>query len=355
MCKIVAFDEIKEITLPTGVISATGIHEIERNILENRLPYLPDDWKWVAKTTGKGEYVGTFCKRLSKYYHQQYKIKLTSSFLGKIGSIVGQHAPSSTKYRIDITDTFNWIDGDYGDEGSCYWGGRSIAREVMQDQGCFAIRFYDEDDNGIGRAWIAPIEGDKEEHYIVFNSYGIDLSQAAQVLAKHLQNTGYKKINLVNNGQTQGYLWINAGGYFIGPPDVYSYEDTVDLCYTEDIMMCQCCERFTYTDGCYEDYCEDCMEDRDICSHCGNIFSLDDITVVNDIDSVCNDCLEDEYTPCHSCNEYVLNDDVMYVDDYPYCQDCGESEEERLEEERLEEERLEKEKLKEKDKQLTEV
>src|SRR6185369_16940651 len=93
---------------------------------------------------------------------------------------------------------------------------RPGAKFMLQDNGALAMRFFDDADNGFGRAWVAPLEnGD----HIVFNGYGFSDNSTlviARVLAQFL-NAGYHAIALTNNGSDHGVLWINgAGGYLIG-------------------------------------------------------------------------------------------------------------------------------------------
>lgn len=108
----------------------------------------PDFWNW--KTTR-----GTFPKRLNKWLHTQGH-KATNDFLGKVGSIAGMSVTDKDTFEYDFDNRINWHSGDFGDYGSCYWGSNSAAKDMLRDNGAFALRFFDEDGHGCARSWVAP-------------------------------------------------------------------------------------------------------------------------------------------------------------------------------------------------------
>jgi hypothetical protein len=348
------------VVLAKGQISSAGQEAIKALLYAPNGPFtwkiqIPDDWQWCAKVGGKGEYVGSFAKRLAKLAHHN-DVKLDSDFLGMIGSLVAQYSASQVEYTYDIVSRFDWADGDYGDSGSCYWGCRSGARLMLAENGARAIRLYD-DDNGRGyaRAWLAPYDNG----YVVFNGYGEETSTFAQIFAT-IQSQPYKRVTLRNNGRESGELWINGGtGYYVGPNEVV-YSSCIDLhwdeehddqnrchhcgdysedcCRIDDAYYCSdcACELFSSCSRCDEWfgpddvvecdgdwYCEDCAGQKGFvkCDDCGTWH--DDCTDI-DGDDVCSDCIVNgNYSRCEDCGDW--HKDMTVVDGYPYCEDCVDS------------------------------
>src|SRR5688572_17952232 len=91
-------------TTPEGVISDTGRELIQRYIQgqaydmtewltlnpDTEVKFirpLPNEWRWVWVVTGKGAFVGTFPKRVSKYYKLTQSLKCPVSFLSELGNL----------------------------------------------------------------------------------------------------------------------------------------------------------------------------------------------------------------------------------------------------------------------------
>jgi hypothetical protein len=207
-------------TAPSGSISDTGIAQIQRLIALQlmsaaewaklnptttyRLPSLPDDWDWIWLLE-TGDYKGTFPKRVRNYYYKVHRLKCPDTFIQEIGNLARAHSSDGLTYTFDFTDQIDWEAGDFADDSSCYWNDRAGAKQMIEDNGGWAVRFF-EDVDGIARAWVAPIHDDM---YIVFNGYGFTTLQIARVLATWL-NVSYKKIRLTNQGGTAYALYNEA-------------------------------------------------------------------------------------------------------------------------------------------------
>ncbi|MEL6526838.1 MAG: hypothetical protein AAFQ07_14135, partial [Chloroflexota bacterium] len=120
------------VNMPQGMISSAGIKAIADFINAQRLTHdawkarnpdekraflapLPDDWDYRWVVTGRGEYVGTFPKRVSNYYWQTFNIRTPQAFVQDIGQIARRHSEDNATYTIDFTDKLDWDAGDYGD------------------------------------------------------------------------------------------------------------------------------------------------------------------------------------------------------------------------------------------------
>jgi hypothetical protein len=344
-----------KISLPQGIVDETGRHII-RGILSTHAPdatCLPATWNWAARVGGFGEYVGTLPKRIAKFYWQKSKMKLSSDLLGKIGSVIGLHTSKAEAYTFDITDSFDWEAGDFGDDGSCYWSCHAGARPAMKKHGCTAIRFYDENGGGMGRAWLC----DTEDGVVLFNSHGLDAPLAARILATY-RGLSYRKVDLENNGKTNGLIWINCDGYLIGPEELVNNHGLIDLCIGEG-QHCYGCGEYidgdfiTLHDGGH--VCSDCEDDYGYCADCDQWFHCDELTHIGDncvcenclcsytfcddceewhsesdcehigVKYICSDCLtQGDYIECKTCDTWVALDDSLDVDEEWYCHSCAE-------------------------------
>ncbi len=311
------------VKVPLNGISAEGKRIAENLLAEWKLPSLPTNWDWQWKVNGKGEYVGTFPKRVAKYLYQKHETKLSADRLGVLGSKVAEHCERNASYTFDFTDSFDWSAGDFGDDGSCFWGGRSDARDMLTDNGARAVRFY-KDGSGYARAWIAEIAGG----VVIFNGYGLESLQIARILAHHW-GAYYKKVSLENNGEETGTLWINGGvGFVVGSQDTFEGVDSVDLRFedTGGYRCDNCSERIDDDYARHADdgvYCESCFDSLYFyCEDCEDSCSNDDYNNINDR-AVCDGCRQSNYTECEDCNNYVADDAVCIgPDNCSRCEDC---------------------------------
>ena len=74
---------------------------------------------------------GKMTKRIAAYLYEQYKTDLDGKLMSGIGSFLAAEAPTG-KFYYDITNTFNWKHGDFGDSGSCFMHGRSNVLRAME-------------------------------------------------------------------------------------------------------------------------------------------------------------------------------------------------------------------------------
>lgn len=354
------------VTIPRDLVdngARTAIQGLIKDAFDLATPAdytTPDFWNW--KTTR-----GTFPKRLNKWLHTQGH-KASNDFLGKVGSIAGMSVTDKDTFEYDFDNRINWHSGDFGDYGSCYWGSNSAAKDMLRDNGAFALRFFDENGHGCARSWVAPL-GDGL--WVLFNGYSqacpsgyggrLDTLQQARILS-HIVGGTYRQIDLENDGDDCGTLYINSGqGYLIGSfSDVENGPDNVDLdwndygttcedcgcrvheddCRSDDngYSYCESCwnDRYAYCDACYEDfarddatridgrvYCPDCRDDLFFsCEHCGDWTRNEDARRTDNGDH-CQGCFDQYYTTCGSCDEAIPNREVQTIGGSDYCEDCA--------------------------------
>jgi hypothetical protein len=337
---------------PQGAISDTGIGLVIQHIAMQRLhnddwkvqnaacPHtylypLPDDWNWQWVVKGRGEYVGTFPKRVSKYYFKTYAIKCPNTFLQELGNLARQHSADSTAYHFEIVDSLQWEAGDFGDNGSCLWGSRDSARAIMEANGGLALCFYNDENKGYARSWLAKLN---DNLYIVFNGYGFKSNPTLTIARVFAQFTGlsYKKIALSNNDATSGTIWINSSiGYIVGSADAIADYSRYDLQWHKkpgmlpDMLTCADCECDVHEDEIYyspndEPYCRDCFYERyDYCARCDEIEYRDSLYYIeHEGHEVCEHCLDSNYTRCDECDEYYRHHEITNLDNHALCQSC---------------------------------
>jgi hypothetical protein len=352
-----------EVTIPAGGISNNGIKEIERILRQQ----VPEDiknnmrgvnmsyWKEVPEAVGdewmvkKGRYAGTFPKRLAKHVKKIYKQKLDPQLLGVIGEIASRNTQEQTKYVMDFTDKFDWRDGEFYDEDSCFWGSNAGAKPMIRDAGGLAVRFYDPENksHGIGRAWMLPWK----KKWCVFNGYGYQLQTItiSRILAT-ITGTAYKRIYMSNRGSHDGMLWINGGkAYIIGEwseiEDIEAVDFTIEVQHGDgDYVYCESCDARIHPEdayhvnweylceNCYHDYyfyCENCNTDVDRNSECTVYFM--NFRGRADTTTICSDCLAHAYE-CDKCGDWWMNNrhhtGPIAIGDMEVCPTCADTLEE---------------------------
>lgn len=338
--------QIIEHKMPGGELEEQGIILIS-NIIDNLQKVYgfyseswPDDWNWDLIVNGKGKYVGSLAKRIAKFVYNEFQTKLNNEQMGEIGSIIGQYSNNESNYYIDFVDEFNWEEGDFGDYGSCYWGCRFHAREILANEGCLAIRFYNKyteeqrekygcpEYEGMGRAWLMP----KDKKFIVFNGYGLETLKITRILANFL-NKSYKRIELKNQECDSGYIYINNGsGYIIGQESKINEYISVDLNIEINIIKCKFCGDFKKKDEIinvegFNDCCQECYT-RNFCK-CGKcekeIYIYDESNRNVSGIMYCNDCFQKEFYECPICGNDRKHDKISYKGTILACNNCQES------------------------------
>lgn len=233
---------------------------------------LPLSWDWHWTTDGRAEYRGKLPARISQYYHKVHSLDLENSLIEQIGAITKRYlGVKGDKYILDFTKEFRWAEGDFGDAGSCFWGGRRAARTIMESEHALAVRFYREDGSGMARAWIHPMITDGAA--ALFNGYGFagdPTLKIASLLAEFL-SVDTRRIGLHCGGHTAGTIYINGEhGYLIGPTDVIATknENRYDLAWRDRTIRCYSCrenvlqEDSVLLDG--DAFCQNCAHSSNV-------------------------------------------------------------------------------------------
>jgi len=329
-------DSMLEFAPNSNIIGATGQTMLQRYMQNEGLPVFPDDWTWVYNDTStEKRYKGKFAKRAGKFVHDETGNKLSEQQRATLGKLARDNAANGNIYRYDVTDGLDWTAGDYGDYGSCFWDSNSSARTAMQENDKFyALRFYDIDNIGDGRAWLYHMDRDA---IILFNAYGsIELLEMASMLCQ-LRGSAYtyNRIRISNHGQEYGTLYLNSGcGYVICKKDHHmANKDAFDFelaCADED--RCSECgiayDEYNsyYVEG-YGELCESCYcENFFSCESCEETYNDSDamhVKTKHGFASLCSECFADDAFECIECGANFMNEDCAWSDgDTSYCSDC---------------------------------
>jgi hypothetical protein len=234
---------------------------------------------------------GKFAKRLAAEFKKRAGKKIENEYLQEISNLFSRQFKSTAlKITFEITTDLQWMSGDFGDKGSCYWSEYSQARDYIGSYGGYAIKVYDGYE-GIGRAWAVPYH----DHFVIFNSYGnlngnFLETETMAVYLSTIFKTDYKKVIL----NVRGNVYINGNtGYVIG--DVSNIDDEIYI------------DNGSTHGGQY--YADDCENIR-YCTDCEDRFYIDEMTEVNH--SYYCDCCVTNFNICEYCDCYYIN----------YCENC---------------------------------
>jgi len=241
------------------------------------LDQIGNDWL----VTGKGEYVGTYPKRLAKaLFKSNYPIRLQPEHLRTIGDLISPHVSKEhTEIILKFDQDFieGSLSGDYCHSGSCWWGeGREGLREGFVAEGGWAIREFD-GATPISRCWI--VWDKRHACYVLFNSYGkTDLPGFARVLST-AWGLPYAQASLYPDNSA---YFINGDKcYLIGPSQVVDKlaGQALGVSWHKPIkpkVKCKCCQKETDSDQLSETrdihrnwimVCSDCFETCPRCTH----------------------------------------------------------------------------------------
>lgn len=198
-------------------------------------------------------------RQLSKWFHKLWGYKMTASELTELGNILENKDDERIIYfRVLNPRTEKmWEPGQYADNGSCFWGGRTDARITLEKNEKFrALLFYIIEppksywdkhqalkDGGytLGRCWVFTRENGG---FILFNGY---FSRAEYTLNSMKSSIGeffdtdYERISLVNKGNPKDRIWVNEEGIGYLFADDAQKIGTIDMNTDVEKMKCTHC------------------------------------------------------------------------------------------------------------------
>jgi hypothetical protein len=291
------------------------------------------------------KYSGKIAGRIDRWL-ANFGRSLTTDQKSVIGDIAARHRMQAGPVYFDFTECFNWSAGDFGDEGSCFWGSCSAARDYLMDAGAFALRVYDpayapDELHGIGRAWVMPYPED--DLHVLFNGYmnhrlygrahTDDVTFVLGQLLAIFLGRNLRLVRLYNRGQTCGPIYINGGrGIIVGPATAIEGISRWDLEIADrHTTFCEACGISLDADEAYRDewaqpYCSFCYHERFVaCDGCGRTLSREDDSAryVEAMGSTyCTRCYGRYFVRCEECSQDVWRVETRELEGRPVCRDC---------------------------------
>jgi len=343
----VEFGKREVISVPYNGILPDGRFQLSEFLIQQGYPAPPFEFLTQWKIDGRGEYVGTLTKRLSKWYYKNHSIKLCDSTMERIGNIALQHTIPDT-YYLEFRNQL-WRAGDFGDPSSCFFPGKQFAHapDNIFDNGGYGCCLFDDCGQGHSRCWVAPPNYDSD-CLVIFNSYGsVGLAEFARLLAFY--HHAHYKAGYVDS-YDDSCLYVNSDTCFVigAVDDLYDMPTVIDRPQTIKVTLdwdwnsqpghvCyNCGSRIGENEGAYIDgewYCGDCYF---YCESCQEYCTGESFRTI-DGDYVCEYCRDNNYTYCDKCRELVPNRDIADVSDtgesvcsaclsdhYHRCENCEE-------------------------------
>lgn len=264
---------------------------------------------------------------------------------------------NTIKLKVYFSSTADWTPGTFGNptqgshEGdSCFWGGRSTARKMLEMNGGIAVKMYKETDEPFCRFWMAP---DGNGNFVIFNYYSTDSKLLAfdydlwgigKFLADALNMKAFPTY-LLNKGTSSGTLYINNGyGLLLkqrGNKVKWYDRKVINLNWSkEDIVMCTKCNEPVYIREAVDDvngylWCEDCADDNlEVCFYSGNLYIRDSMVtgpdgnlygnnVISQIPEFVYDVLDNIFIFKEDAKEISTGKWTHVKHDVSICKHCG--------------------------------
>jgi len=237
---------------------------------------------WL-NTTDKGKMTTRIVNYLFKHYD---KAAIPPLWQQAIGNYLASEAPTGA-FHYDITNTFNWSKGEFGDGGSCFFSSRRHILRMLEDVGGVALRFWKKNGTGIARAFLLAHPDDSTVP-ILFNAYGCNIDQYMSRLRVILDDVPMRMVYLENKGSSTGDFYINQNmGVVIGS-EGEDWTETIDFNLDTSIQNHRCdrCSRRGSLEGVYNGagavvgyYCSNCAYEMGTvrCELSGSLVLAEDI------------------------------------------------------------------------------
>jgi len=227
-----------ELEVEANAMPEEGVTEILRILQTDGLGYFewPKYWSWDWQVS-KGEYTGTLPKRIGKWLHKHQGKVLNESTSQKIGETAKKFTGSYYGHvKMDFDLSLAWNAGEFGDPKSCFWQSRRDCLRVLKRNKALAVRFYNAEGKGIGRAWCIK----HNDGLIIFNGYGLSTHEITRILGEFL-NLPYKQIALYFSGSNEHVVFVNGGKAMLLAPTATLRETTsIDLPWTRVLECINC-------------------------------------------------------------------------------------------------------------------
>lgn len=274
---------------------------------------------------------------------------LSDAQTAKIGEIAFDNTYKDTEYTFDFDNKIEWRAGAFADPNSCLLlDKRSISVPTMLHAGIFAMRFFNKNGAGVGRAWILPRQD--MQGYLVMNGYGLSTSTIALLFSTWL-GCKYSILRVHTTGNGKEYFYTNgeSTSFLCAPPEQFDklpsiLDLPITLYYGKNKHQCYKCngiydkrslhkvinservdgEQVLCCKRCYDYYSK-------MCVICENVFLRDWAQqVFRDGGSAwcCGNCLNANFVVTTCCSRWYHKSNIVTEDlpeqvkDKQICEDC---------------------------------
>jgi hypothetical protein len=277
---------------------------------------------------GKGVYVGTWSKRLSKFIYKKHHIKLDPQLVSVISERIMRTMQGASEELMFEFSSEPWEAGNFGEKtNSCWFPGRQYSycmEGILASERGGAIKFYYEAGYKRARCWYYNVE----DSLLIFNAYDragkLDILSMARLLSVYF-GMDYNKHTEVIAPEA----YINGKSiYAIGNPPIrrpvtmdfaLRTHSTLPSMSSEPAFQiinnrcCPNCGRNTQNINHNKGYCEYCKVECE----CGTTFPSGSGVMTWSNGYVCQECAARNYTHCEECEAYYSNDEI----ECPSCRD----------------------------------
>jgi len=286
--------------------------EVKQTLASARI-VLPADFDWTWKTAK-----GKLPKRIERYLVNETDATITVTIadaLMKLGNQVAACIPPDETVEFAFTEKLTWKNGDFGDSGSCFWGGSVAHRGILQDNGARAVQFF-KDGKGYARCWCVEYEGSP----LLFNGYGLTTEQISAVVSEFLDANVYRCTLRLGDVYTNG-----DGAWYISKTPAKRKE--ISMPYKQKFTCKHCGQTTEEGDGKNLGFDEKTLRNHVICKACQKIiiscpvcqgtWKKEDLVkkhyeLVNTDGLTCPKCTSAIFLLCAKCEEPLLESEGVW-------------------------------------------
>ena len=296
----------------------------------------------------------SWLKRFQRRIYDMRGAKLNDAELSTIGNYIAQSTRPINSY-FQFSKHNDWKPGDFGERNntSCWWTDFNSCRLglVEKEQG-FSVLYYKDEAQfretkglkGIGRHWL----WNDEKYSLIFNAYGISLSDAARSIAKifevetkkvrmespgaYINNGNKNNINIgehIAGGGSEGWAWYLGKGHTIrNIYEIMDFRKTDGLCAncSNKIFLLESIGIKRRTGTAY--ICKGCYDTHSIkCQNCGSRGLESDYEILhnsknNRRSQVCFTCIERYAHTCIVHGKHIGDEIRVFHTSRMYCATC---------------------------------
>lgn len=182
------------------------------------LPY-KFDYEWVNKE-------GKLSSRIEKFLYKDYGVKLENTEKERLGQLSRLATANQGSTYYAGLRPINWKAGDYGDRGSCFWGGSRSNKTSIKKAGGkgFVLHNPENPNEKLSRALVTPMPQFGANCWFLINVYtqrgrtDQDIRSMANLFKQYMEQVhNKKKLRVKTTTRINTNIYVNGGrGCLIG-------------------------------------------------------------------------------------------------------------------------------------------